>query len=606
MKYEVFISYRREDTQKSANILQKSFDDHKITAFFDKTDINLSENWSDKIENALKECLVVLILIGKKWNEKRLHQENDWVLKEFNIANKEKKPIIPILIDREDIPTEESLPKSIRELFEKQGLPVDTDRFSDITDLIDRIKLIILKNAYGKEVVEFLKQKNHSSRYTLKDTLSNKSNVIICKARDLQLERDVVIRFYKDSKTTAELKKTLYNAIQFSKNIPHCVQIFDADYKQYPHIVLGFMEGGSLRSKIDAGNGSPSKTVANHLKQIGRALRDVAVQHCNIKPTNILLGKDSKNLYLNPLNRWTEVNKEKIRQDIIESKKSEDLAYTAPEIFNHDLQDKEGKNQEEKIDQYQLGLVGIELLTGKMPCTFEKVEELLDPPTEEVIRERTQKHLFPPQEKLHSIFLRMTEPHAGKRYPSLAEAIEEIAESTLKLSDTEIVRKSYIRCLNTNIEDKGFLQSFYEEFIEDPMVKEKFEKFSLKEKNKDSMRSQYNHLQGALFGLIEYATLIAEGEDRDEIKLLEHIAKKHGKGKGKKQKQNYYIDIGPSLLPWFKQVLIGRVCGKGDEAIGAFDQHCNESKTDREIIKEAWEKVLAPGLEYMDKVIRNK
>lgn len=606
MKYEVFISYRRSDTTKSAIILQQKLESH-FTTFLDKEGIGIGENWADQIENALKDSLAVLMVIGENWDEQRLFEENDWVLKEFNFAKNEKKRIIPIFIDAAKVPSSANLPESIQELFKKQGLRVKVDRPSDLTYLIKNIQSLKLENYYGKEVVQFVEHSR--GRYDPKSILSKKSEVIICKARDNKLERDVVLRVYKDNRKSESLKKTLFSALEFAKVIPHSVQIFDADYNKYPHIVLDFMDGGSLRTSIDTDLGSPSEIVANQVIQIGKALSDVKTWHCNIKPTNVLLGKDNKNLYLNPLNRITTINKEKLKCDctkILEfeelqtSNTNEDLAYRAPEIFKTDLDERTIQNSEEQIDQYQLGLLGIELLTGKMPCTFISIEELDKPPSEKEIRGRTAAYLDKTEGKLQRIFYKMTEPQVGKRYPNLSTAIEEVSESTLKLKDTDLVRKSYLRCLKTTVEERGFLQAFYEEFVKDKQVRKKFKKFE----DKKAMNSQYNHLQGALFGLIEYAALIAAGENMDDIKFLEYVARKHGRGDNKSKKQKYFINISESHLYWFKHVLKEIVCGKDDSGHGAFDRDCLISKTDREIIKVAWGKVLDPGIDYFRRIIR--
>ncbi len=252
----------------------------------------------------------------------------------------------------------------------------------------------------------------------------------------------------------------------------------------------------------------------------------------------------------------------------------------------------------EKIDQYQLGLLGIELLTGRMPCTFQDIEELAEPPTEAEFRKRTETGLDLKVEKLHRIFHRMTEPSAQKRYPDLAAAIAEISESALQPLDIRRVRNSYLRSLNAEVNGIGFLKAFYRKFMEDRNVKEKFQRFGLQKENTEVLQRQYNHLQGALFGLIEYASMIAEGKERDEIKMLEHIAKKHGKGGKRTAKDSYYINISPAELYWFKSALIQIVCGKSGSENEAFDAMCRIDMNERENIKRAWEKVLETGIEY--------
>ena len=86
-KARIFISYRREDSQGSTGRLY----DHLKTVFSpdeifkDIDNIPIGVNFPDYIEETLKDCEIVIAVIGKKYTEKgeggdraRIFNEDDW------------------------------------------------------------------------------------------------------------------------------------------------------------------------------------------------------------------------------------------------------------------------------------------------------------------------------------------------------------------------------------------------------------------------------------------------------------------------------------------------------------------------------------------------
>ncbi len=95
------------------------------------------------------------MLIGKDWREDRLFDKNDWVKKEFELAYKQGKRIIPILLDRKDVPKTNDLPKSVRKLVDFQGLELDITDSSGIDQLAKKIEFITFEIENGPVVAEF-------------------------------------------------------------------------------------------------------------------------------------------------------------------------------------------------------------------------------------------------------------------------------------------------------------------------------------------------------------------------------------------------------------------------------------------------------------------
>lgn len=107
MPYDIFISYRRDDTLAMAVVLEKflhnAFSDLRV--FLDQEGIQ-AEQWPDKLQQALTESTLVITLVGPKYllivndyGERRIDEDGDWVRLEIETAVDQGKIIVPLLVD---------------------------------------------------------------------------------------------------------------------------------------------------------------------------------------------------------------------------------------------------------------------------------------------------------------------------------------------------------------------------------------------------------------------------------------------------------------------------------------------------------------------------
>ncbi len=112
---QIFVSYRIADTLSTADRLavelKRTFGAESV--FFDRRTIEAGETWDSKIEDAVKDATVVLVLIGKKWltvqdeyGRRRLDVSSDWVRREVETALVSEGTVIPVLVDNVSIPPE--------------------------------------------------------------------------------------------------------------------------------------------------------------------------------------------------------------------------------------------------------------------------------------------------------------------------------------------------------------------------------------------------------------------------------------------------------------------------------------------------------------------
>jgi hypothetical protein len=126
---KIFISYRREDSEgwagHIAEKLQMAFGESAI--FYDYESIGPSSKWMNSIEIALKQCQLLLVIIGPRWanirtanGEKRLDDPHDLVRFEISTALKRRILILPVLVGNAPLPLREDLPKDLAGILDYQ------------------------------------------------------------------------------------------------------------------------------------------------------------------------------------------------------------------------------------------------------------------------------------------------------------------------------------------------------------------------------------------------------------------------------------------------------------------------------------------------------
>ena len=148
----IFINYRRTDAgwpaDHLASELKRGFGNDRV--FLDVRDINAGDNFTDELEEQVRQATVLLVLIGKQWlyahdkyGRRRLDKENDWVRKEIRIGL-ERQPckVIPVLIDDAELPDDrDALPDDIAGLLHRQRIQIrQANSVGDIEALMEEIE----------------------------------------------------------------------------------------------------------------------------------------------------------------------------------------------------------------------------------------------------------------------------------------------------------------------------------------------------------------------------------------------------------------------------------------------------------------------------------
>lgn len=133
----VFINYRRDDTRWPAKTIYEELT-RRIgpeRVFKDVDNIELGENFVERITAAVSRCDVMLSLIGEDWlnstdgmGRRRLDNPRDFVRLEIETALQRGVRVIPILVDGAEMPPADSLPESLRPLTERQAVSISPER----------------------------------------------------------------------------------------------------------------------------------------------------------------------------------------------------------------------------------------------------------------------------------------------------------------------------------------------------------------------------------------------------------------------------------------------------------------------------------------------
>lgn len=145
----IFISYRRDDTRQAAGRLADDLGDALGTEriFRDIEKIEIGVDFEQALNQALVNCEVMLVLIGRQWltvtdaqGQRRLDQPGDWIRTEIVTALRRGIRVVPVLVDGAALPAEADLPEDLRPLVRRQALAIEDARWkSDVARLAESL-----------------------------------------------------------------------------------------------------------------------------------------------------------------------------------------------------------------------------------------------------------------------------------------------------------------------------------------------------------------------------------------------------------------------------------------------------------------------------------
>ena len=142
--YDAFISYRRVGGEDFAQLLKVSLESAGLTVFLDVDNLGTGD-FELQLENSLGRSKVIVCVwtegcMDMFLDDKDPNREN-FVRKEYELALRLKKPIIPVMHERFDPPKADRLPHSCRPILLQNGMKwYGGERKASLARLLEQIK----------------------------------------------------------------------------------------------------------------------------------------------------------------------------------------------------------------------------------------------------------------------------------------------------------------------------------------------------------------------------------------------------------------------------------------------------------------------------------
>jgi serine/threonine protein kinase len=223
---------------------------------------------------------------------------------------------------------------------------------------------------------------------------------------------DAAARFLREARAAARIKH------------PNIVDVFDFGHVPdgRPYLVMELLDGESLGDFMGGEALDPRVAVrfARELASALTAAHAAGVIHADVTPSNVLIERDTAKLVDFGLAQTLD-DPSRLAQGETQELVFGTPAYIAPEIIR-------GLNAEPASDQYALGCVLFEMLTGEPPYRANTVRDLcikhLTAPTPDV-----ESPVAPMAPEIVSIVQRCLAKKTEKRFSSMAELLGALVEA---------------------------------------------------------------------------------------------------------------------------------------------------------------------------------
>ena len=148
MKYDIFISYRREGGKEIARIIKSHLDAHGFSAFLDFDELK-DGVFDERIMNAIDEAPVFMFILSGHSLDRCVNEE-DWVRKEIEYAVSKGKHIVPVNPDGEFKYLPDDLPETIAEVLGR-------NQYSEI--MMGQLFQASMQKMLDERVVPFVKKR---------------------------------------------------------------------------------------------------------------------------------------------------------------------------------------------------------------------------------------------------------------------------------------------------------------------------------------------------------------------------------------------------------------------------------------------------------------
>lgn len=287
--------------------------------------------------------------------------------------------------------------------------------------------------------------------FEMREVIGSGTSAVIYRAKELSSGKTVAIRALKDIKPPSDiLSKTAYSIKH--RNIIEVLSSYESDIPFC--LVLEYINGITLDNLLEVGY-FPQRDTISIIRQLCDALyylQNLGIDLKNLRPSKIIVDHELK-----PVISVFEIFKD-MRGFSRLDKIKDDLIYSSPEELSVDHENIDY----DKVNQFLMGLLLFEMITGNPLFQGNTVEEVMDHRKQFFTKIKFRQGLLKAanfSKKLHTIIERLLHEDPTKRYSSLVELEKELYRLPIHGErSTELVHESYMRCCAKN---RDFISSFY-------------------------------------------------------------------------------------------------------------------------------------------------
>jgi serine/threonine-protein kinase len=260
-----------------------------------------------------------------------------------------------------------------------------------------------------------------SGRYKLESKLGSGGMSTVYLAKDETLERMVAVKVLHGeiSDQPDQLERFRREARSVAQvSHPNVVAVIDAgEDGGHPYIVFEYIEGETLKQRIDRLGRLPVDEAAAYGIEIGRGLAAAhgrMLVHRDVKPQNVLIDTEGRA-------KVTDFG-------IARSLESDGLTKTGRVLGTTDYVSPEqamGHNVDARSDIYSLGILLYEMLTGKVPFEAETLVGVAMKHVNEPLP-NVQKRRPEVSSALAAVIENATEKEPKRRYPDMAAMLDDL------------------------------------------------------------------------------------------------------------------------------------------------------------------------------------
>lgn len=271
MRYQIFISYRREGGEHLAALLKDRLSRMGYKVFYDVESLR-SGDFNAALLSVIEECEDMLVVLPPGGLDRCISDEKDWVRREVVHALNCKKNVIPVKLRNFEFP--EELPEQLKPLSKMNAVSADMEYFDAVLQRIVDQRLVSKLSAAEEEEsrrIEDLRRQAENGSTEAKNELG-----IIYENGGLSVIRDekMALQFYEEAYQSGSLAAGYNLGDVYEKCVADLTLLRDYGIKIEGIKTSGEMKETLMRRAYDYYKEMADKDYAPALYKMGNILEE--------------------------------------------------------------------------------------------------------------------------------------------------------------------------------------------------------------------------------------------------------------------------------------------------------------------------------------------